>query len=315
MQHRIIPADRWEPFSDEHLARVVPVATDRIVRASAATDFTPRQAEMVIFDASGMSADGVRIWRAARRLGESANARARSSARLRFGGRTSSIGWIGWVLVLAALTGGLAFAAALQTKNVLITAAFSAATAMAVLVAAVGARGRPLDRGLWRPQAFALVGTAVAVVLVGGGATAPAMAVLVGAPIIVGTSLIAGIVIRRGRPQQAREVDESLTAAYREVIADLPAHVERLERETSAALPPERARFVERARTAVFERLRDDERVPEPARRRLARHGDAHAAGGVIIADLADPLTWLPAGLARSAYTADDPRHPDNRDG
>lgn len=314
-QHRIIPADRWEPFSDEHLARVVPVATDRIVRAAAAADFTPRQAEMVIFDASGMSADGMRIWHAARRLGESANARARSSARLRFGGRASGIGWIGWVLVLAALTGGLAFAVSLQTKDAVLTAVFSAATAMAVLVAAAGARGLPLDRALWRPQAVALVGTAVAVVLVGGGATAPAMTVLVGAPIIVGTSLVAGMIIRRAKPQQSREVDDSLTAAYREVIADLPARVERLERETSAELQPERARFIERARTAVFERVRADERVPERARRRLARHGDAHAAGGVIIADLADPLTWMPEALARSAYTADDPRHPGNRDG
>lgn len=184
---------------------------------------------MVIFDASGMSADGVRIWHAARRLGESANARARSSARLRFGGRTSSIGWIGWVLLLAALTGGLAFAVALQAEDAVLTAAFSAATAMAVLVAAAGARGRPLDRALWRPQAVALVGTAVAVVLVGGGATAPAMTVLVGAPIIVGTSLVAGMIIRGAKAQQAREVDDSLTAAYRAVIADLPAHVERLE--------------------------------------------------------------------------------------
>ncbi|MDD7961274.1 hypothetical protein [Microbacterium thalli] len=314
-QHRILPADRWEPFSDEHLARVVPVATDRIIRASAATDFTPRQAEMVIFDACGMSEDGVRIWHAARRLGESANARARSSARTRFGGRTSSIGWIGWVLVLSALAGSITFAVALQTKDAVLTAVFSAATAMAVLVAAVGARGRPLDRALWRPQAFALGGTAIAVAIVGGGAPAFAMAVLSGAPIIVVTSMVAGMIIRRARPQQAREVDDSLTAAYRAIIHDLPGHVEQLRRETSAALPPERARFVERARAAVFERVLADDRVPERSRRRLARHADVHAAGGVIIADFADPLTWMPATLARSAYTTDDPRHPDNRDG
>lgn len=314
-RRRILPADRWEPFSDEHLARVVPVATARVVRGSAASDFTARQAELVVFDVSGMSDDGVRIWHSARRLGEAANARARALARHRHGGRASGVGWIGWVLVLAAIAGALAGGVALSSRDAVVSAVLSAASALLMLVAAVGARGRPLDRALWRPHAFALAGSVAAVAIVAGRAEGIALAVLVAAPVVLAASLIASAVVRAVRPQLAHEVDDGLTSAYRSVIADLPAHVQRLVDETAAALPPERARFIERARAAVFENALSDERMTERGRARLGRHGDVHVAGGVIIADFADPLTWMPEPLARSAYTADDPRHPDRRDG
>ncbi|GAD34062.1 putative drug export protein [Microbacterium sp. TS-1] len=140
-------------MTDEESIRVASEAARRNVRGSLGSrSFHPRDAEMLVFDAAGQRAHAVEIWHAARAIGEEGNKSARAELRRRYGGRAPGVGWIGWVLVLAAICAALALVMStgfrVPAKNLEgVVVALSVAAAVLIAVTLVGAAALTLGRG------------------------------------------------------------------------------------------------------------------------------------------------------------------------
>ncbi|POX67962.1 hypothetical protein C3481_07275 [Microbacterium sp. Ru50] len=140
-------------MTDEESIRVASEAARRNVRGSLGSrSFHPRDAEMLVFDAAGQRAHAVEIWHAARAIGEEGNKSARAELRRRYGGRAPGVGWIGWVLVLAAICAALALVMStgfrVPAENLEgVVVAVSVAAAVLVAMTLVGAAALTLGRG------------------------------------------------------------------------------------------------------------------------------------------------------------------------
>lgn len=140
-------------MTDEESIRVASEAARRNVRGSLGSrSFHPRDAEMLVFDAAGQRAHAVEIWHAARAIGEEGNKSARAELRRRYGGRAPGVGWIGWVLVLAAICAALALVMStgfrVPAENLEgVVVALSVAATVLIAVTLVGAAALTLGRG------------------------------------------------------------------------------------------------------------------------------------------------------------------------
>lgn len=139
-------------MTDEESIRVATEAARRNVHGSLASrSFHPRDAEMLVFDAAGQRAHAVEIWHAARSIGEEGNKSARAALRRRYGGRAPGVGWIGWLLVMAAICAALALVMSagfrVRAENLEgVVVALSVAAAVLVAATLFGARLRATDR-------------------------------------------------------------------------------------------------------------------------------------------------------------------------
>ncbi|APF34240.1 hypothetical protein BO218_08630 [Microbacterium paludicola] len=153
-------------MTDEESIRVASEAARRNVRGSLGSrSFHPRDAEMLVFDAAGQRAHAVEIWHAARAIGEEGNKSARAELRRRYGGRAPGVGWIGWVLVLAAICAALALVMStgfrVPAENLEgVVVALSVAATVLIAVTLVGAAALTLGRGAAIVASAALVALA-----------------------------------------------------------------------------------------------------------------------------------------------------------
>ncbi|QCR39385.1 hypothetical protein C1N74_02350 [Microbacterium sp. SGAir0570] len=204
-------------MTDEESIRVASEAARRNVRGSLGSrSFHPRDAEMLVFDAAGQRAHAVEIWHAARAIGEEGNKSARAELRRRYGGRAPGVGWIGWVLVLAAICAALALVMStgfrVPAENLEgVVVAVSVAAAVLVATTLFGARLRATDRAHGR-----ILLTVCGALVVGGAIVASAALVALAA-----------------------------LATVQDRAADL-------QRQTADRLGPELAAAIVRIRTAAF---------------------------------------------------------------
>ncbi|MDR6168433.1 hypothetical protein QE367_002637 [Microbacterium paludicola] len=171
---------------------------------------------MLVFDAAGQRAHAVEIWHAARAIGEEGNKSARAELRRRYGGRAPGVGWIGWVLVLAAICAALALVMStgfrVPAENLEgVVVAVSVAAAVLVATTLFGARLRATDRAHGR-----ILLTVCGALVVGGAIVASAALVALAA-----------------------------LATVQDRAADL-------QRQTADRLGPELAAAIVRIRTAAF---------------------------------------------------------------
>lgn len=286
-------------MTDEESIRVASEAARRNVRGSLGSrSFHPRDAEMLVFDAAGQRAHAVEIWHAARAIGEEGNKSARAELRRRYGGRAPGVGWIGWVLVLAAICAALALVMStgfrVPAKNLEgVVVALSVAATVLIAATLVGARLRATDRAHGR------ILLTVCGALVGAAALTLGRGAVVGGAIVASAALVALAalallyVVRHRHPDQANAIDNATATAYREALATVQDRAADLQRQTADRLGPELAAAIVRIRTAAFA-----EAPISPHGLDLARYDDAVPAGGVIISDFADPRVWLPRALA-----------------
>lgn len=204
-------------MTDEESIRVASEAARRNVRGSLGSrSFHPRDAEMLVFDAAGQRAHAVEIWHAARAIGEEGNKSARAELRRRYGGRAPGVGWIGWVLVLAAICAALALVMStgfrVPAENLEgVVVAVSVAAAVLVATTLFGARLRATDRAHGR-----ILLTVCGALVVGGTIVASAA--------LVALAALAAVQDRAGD----------------------------LQRQTADRLGPELAAAIVRIRTAAF---------------------------------------------------------------
>lgn len=295
------------PASGENVETVAQRARERIAEAANRHAFTPRDAERIVFEATGYAEVATEVTHAARRIGEDAKRSAKSELKRRYGGRAPGQGWIGWLLVLAAICAALSaamssgFRAAPEDREV---AAVALATAAGIInaVTLVGMRLRPLDRVVWRIQAVVVAALALAATFtLSRGAISAGTAISVSGIVAV-AMLVVMLAVRAARPDDAAEIDGSTARAYLGAIDEALATAAALQAQVSSKLGDEVARFVRQVRTAAFAG------VPAANRARVDLSVyDSVPAGGVIIGDYANPKNWLPRDLASKAGQLEDP--------
>jgi hypothetical protein len=277
-------------------------AQQRIAESANHHAFAPRDAERIVFEVAGHGDLGLKTSQAARRIADDAKRHAKSSLKQKYGGRAPGQGWIGWLLVLAAICAALSAAMSSGFRadpedRELAAVALAVAAALINLVTLVGARLQPLDRVLWRIQAVVVVALALAAGLtLARGAVAAGIVMTASAAVVLGM-LVAMLTARAMRPDAAADIDGSTARAYLEAIDAAEAAATALQTQVDEELGQERARFVRSVRTTAFAGAPAVNR----ARVDLARYGDSVPAGGVIIDGFADPANWLPRDVAAKA--------------
>lgn len=289
----MIPASH-EQVETEARARVYGSATHHTFRAS--------DAERIVFEAAGSGDIAHRMWDDARRIGEDANRAAKASLRRQYGGRAPGIGWIGHLLILAAICAVISAAMCSGLRadpedREVAAVALAVAAGSLNLVALVGTRLRPLDGQVWKVQAVVAGGLVLA-----SGFTLSREAVLAGTVIagcaaVAILALLAMCAVRVAKPEEAAQLEGATAQAYRAAIEGCEVAAVALSHRVAAEMDPELARFLVRVRTSVFTNM-----PPGIATRvDLSRYDESVPAGGVIIADFSDPMTWLPSALAEKA--------------
>lgn len=282
--------------------QVETVARAKITASAVQRTFKASDAERIVFEAAGCSELANRIWHDARRIGDDAKRGARQSKKDIYGGRAPGSGWIGAVLILAAICAAISaamcsgFRADPESREI-------AAVALAVvagvlnLVTLVGMKLRPLGGVLWRVQAVVAGALILAAGFTLSRGAIPAGVIIAGCAAVSVLMLVVMLAVRAAKPAEAAELDSATARAYLAAIEGSEVAALALQARVTDELDPELARFLVRVRTAAFANL--PEQVT--ARANLSRYDESVPAGGVIIADFADPKTWLPSDLAKKA--------------
>lgn len=289
------------PASDEQIETLARQAREKIGASATHHTFAPRDAERIVFEVVGENESATRTWQKARSIGEDAKKHAKAALHRQYGGRAPN-GWIGWLLILAAVSAALSaalssgFRAAPEDREVFAAALAIGAGAidLAVLVAL---RFRPLDRAKWRIQAVVALGLILSAVFTFTREAVGVGAVIAAAAGIAVVLLVSMFAVRAAQPDAAADIDGSTARAFLAAIDGARSDAVALQARVASDLGPDTARLIVQVRTRAFASAR----TAGGARVDLSRFDDSVPAGGVIIGDFADPMTWLPKHLAEKA--------------
>lgn len=238
-----------------------------------------------MFEVAGQGDLADRVWHDARRIGEAANRGARESKKIEYGGRAPGNGWIGWLLLLAAICAALCAAMCSGFRpdpedREVAAVALAVAAGLLNLVTLVGMKLRPLNGVLWRVQAVVAGGLVLGTRFTLSRGALPAGAAIGVSAVVAVLMLVTMFAVRAAKPKEAAQLDGATVRAYVAAIEGSEVAASTLRARVASEIDPEFAQFLVRVRTAAFANMPD--RVT--ARADLSQYDESVPAGGVIIA-------------------------------
>lgn len=172
-----------------------------------------------MFEAAGQGESALRIWNAARRIGVEAKGGAKKALKRQYGGRAPGNGWIGWLLIVAAICAALSaamcsgFRADPEDREIAATT-LAAAAGLASLVALISMRLRPFDRAEGRVQAVVAGALSLAAGFTLARGAVPAGTAMVASAGVALMLLVTMFAVRAAKPEAAADIDGSTARAY-----------------------------------------------------------------------------------------------------